>query len=125
VGGDFICNSNRLSTLRGAPNEVGGSFSCTYNGFRTLDGCPAKIGSDLNINNNYLNTLLGCPTNVGGVMHIYPNTLDGVFTTHFQRLRGAKQTIFLSYMNYYDVWTPEFNVANMMILIDDIMDGLE
>jgi hypothetical protein len=29
------------------------------------------------------------------------------------------------YMNYYDVWTPKYNDANMCLLISDIMDGLE
>ena len=31
IGGDFDCNSNKLTSLEGSPKSVGGDFYCTGN----------------------------------------------------------------------------------------------
>src|SRR5574343_2037048 len=35
---DFLCNSNKLTTLEGAPNYVGGSFDCSNNYLTSFKG---------------------------------------------------------------------------------------
>jgi len=44
VWGNFSCNSNRLSTLKGAPWRVDGDFLCGANNLTTLDGAPRSVG---------------------------------------------------------------------------------
>ena len=47
VGGDFICNSNRIESLFGSPLKVGGDFNCNNNNIRYLSGCSKSIGGNL------------------------------------------------------------------------------
>ena len=36
VKGDFCCDCNQLTSLKGAPKEVGGNFGCTLNMLKNL-----------------------------------------------------------------------------------------
>ena len=75
VGGDFDCNSNRLISLEGAPREVGGSFNCTWNQLTTLKGAPEKVGRNFGCYENQLTTLQGAPSEVGGYFDCSQNKL--------------------------------------------------
>ncbi len=44
VGGNFLCDNNQLTTLRGAPREVKGSFTCNGNPLKSYSGKPDRIG---------------------------------------------------------------------------------
>jgi hypothetical protein len=61
VSGDFLCDSNQLRTLDGAPREVGGSFYCRGNQLRTLKGSPRVVGEDFYCGRNPLISLEGAP----------------------------------------------------------------
>ncbi len=66
VTGDFICSSNSLKTLEGAPREVGGDFWCTNNLLKTLEGAPRKVDGRFLCLNNPLQSLEGAPEIIGG-----------------------------------------------------------
>ena len=44
VNGDFVCYSNKLTTLEGAPNYVGRDFYCSRNNLASLEGAPKEVG---------------------------------------------------------------------------------
>jgi len=54
VKGYFDCNSNKLTTLKGAPEVVGGRFDCSYNELTTLKGAPREVGSSFYCDYNEL-----------------------------------------------------------------------
>ena len=41
--GDFNCSHNKLTSLKGCPEEVYGYFNCSFNHITRLDKCPEKI----------------------------------------------------------------------------------
>ncbi len=66
VTGDFICSSNSLKTLEGAPQVVGGHFYCTYNSLETLEGAPRKVDGRFFCQDNPLQSLEGAPETIRG-----------------------------------------------------------
>ena len=65
VGGDFICASNNLTSLKGCPTEVGRGFDCSINRLVSLEGCPREVMGDFYCADNKLTSLEGCPRKVG------------------------------------------------------------
>ena len=66
VTGDFLCQSNKLTTLDGSPTEVGGDFNCSFNGLTNLFESPDKVVGNFRCNKNKITSLLDCPSEVGG-----------------------------------------------------------
>jgi hypothetical protein len=66
VSGNFKCNGNRLTDLKGAPQYVGGSFGCSYNQLVSLAGAPRRVEGNFDCRFNHLQTLQGAPEWVGG-----------------------------------------------------------
>ena len=66
VTGDFFCQHNKLTSLKGAPQKVGGNFWCYSNTLGSLKGASQKVGGDFWCNHNELVSLEGAPTYVGG-----------------------------------------------------------
>ncbi len=67
VTGNFYCEGNELTSLKGCPSEVGGNFRCDDNNDLTsLEGCPKKVGGDFDCSRDKLTSLKGCPSEVGG-----------------------------------------------------------
>jgi hypothetical protein len=128
VGGDFWCNNNKLTSLIGSPVTVGGNFKCDENILTSLEGCPSEFGGNFICTNNQINTLEFCPKVIGGRFVCYRNRLPDYFTELFRNeniLTWEEQAVLLKYQNYYDVWTPEFNIDGMNELIAEIKDGLK
>ena len=48
VSGNFYCDNNQLTSLRGCPRTVGGYFSCRSNQLTSLRGCPRTVGDGFN-----------------------------------------------------------------------------
>lgn len=65
VSGDFKIRGNRLTSLKGCPNEVGGSFQCSYNQLTSLEHCPKKVGGHFDCMNNNLKSLDHIPESIG------------------------------------------------------------
>lgn len=61
VNGNFICAGNKLTSLKGAPQEVGGYFDCSNNELTSLEGAPQKVGDSFYCGYNKLKTLKGAP----------------------------------------------------------------
>ena len=80
VGGGFLCYNNRLTTLMGAPQKVGGNFNCRHNHLTSLEGAPQKVGENFICSSNQLTTLEGAPQKVGEGFYCHSNqltTLEG------------------------------------------------
>jgi hypothetical protein len=106
VGGNFHCDSNQLTTLEGAPQEVGRDFACDYNQLTTLEGAPQTVGGYFACDSNQLTTLEGAPQTVGGyfacdsnqltTLEGAPQTVGGNFACDYNQLttlEGAPQTV--------------------------------
>lgn len=52
VTGDFICASNRLTTLRGIPTFVGGNLDCSDNQLDDLEGYPTEVMKNFDCSKN-------------------------------------------------------------------------
>jgi hypothetical protein len=128
VGGDFNCNNNKLTSLIGSPVSIGGFFYCHENILTSLIGSPVTVGGGFYCHENILTSVEGCPKVVGGRFICYKNRLPDYFTELFSNqniLTWEEQHVLLKYQNYYDVWTPEFNIDGMNELIAEIKDGLK
>ena len=66
VDGYFTCETNKLTTLEGAPAIVGGDFSCSYNELTSLQGAPKEVGGDFECSGNKLTSLEGAPEVIKG-----------------------------------------------------------
>jgi hypothetical protein len=78
VGGDFYCFFNKLTSLEGAPKEVGGDFYCDENNLTSLEGAPEKVGRDFICKYNKLKTLEGAPKKIRGGFNCYYNKLTSL-----------------------------------------------
>ena len=76
VGGYFVCCSNKLTSLQGAPKEVGGDFDCGNNNLTSLQGAPERVGGDFECWNNKLTTLQGAPERVGRSFRCFGNPVS-------------------------------------------------
>ena len=85
VTGRFDCQSNNLTSLEGAPQEVGGDFICSINKITSLVGAPRKVGEFFNCSKNELTSLVGAPQEVGGPFDCGDNKLTS--------LEGAPQEV--------------------------------
>lgn len=47
IYGDFGCDNNLLTSLKGGPKYVERDFYCIYNKLKTLEYCPKYIGREL------------------------------------------------------------------------------
>ena len=65
VGGSVFCSKNKLISLEGAPQEVNGDFFCRNNPLTSLKGAPQTVGRDFDCTDNYLFSLKGGPKRVG------------------------------------------------------------
>ena len=84
VKGNFLCDLNRLTTLKGAPIEVGKVFDCSYNVLTSLEGASLKVNY-FDCNSNKLTSLEGSPKEVEGNFYCYNNNLID--------LKGAPETV--------------------------------
>ena len=73
VSGDFWCNSNQLSSLKGTPNDVGGVFDCSDNRLTSLESAPNNVGKSFWCDFNNLTSLNDAPTVVGDDFICYNN----------------------------------------------------
>lgn len=64
VNGFFRINGNNLKNLVGGPEKVTLSYYCSYCHLKSLKGAPEKVGMDFNCSNNDLTTLDGAPKHV-------------------------------------------------------------
>lgn len=85
VDGTFDCYGNKLTSIEGAPQKVGGIFNCAMNKLTSLEGAPKEVGKDFYCSNNKLESLKGGPKEVGGSFFCDHNKLTS--------LNGAPQKV--------------------------------
>ncbi|TAL38016.1 MAG: hypothetical protein EPN97_04410 [Alphaproteobacteria bacterium] len=66
VTGNFYCQDNQLTSLKGAPSEVRGGFWCNGNRLESLEYSPNGITGQYICSNNRLSTLAHAPENITG-----------------------------------------------------------
>ena len=66
VTGDFHCQDNHLTSLKGAPREVHGGFWCNGNKLETLEHTPERITGQFVCHDNNLTTLAHAPAKIKG-----------------------------------------------------------
>lgn len=75
VNGDFICGSNYLSSLKGAPRIVKGIFHCSFNKLTSLEYSPKEIHGAFNAAHNLITSLEHGPEIVKGEYFVSGNKL--------------------------------------------------
>jgi hypothetical protein len=65
VTGYFLCDDNKLTSLKGSPRWIGGSFYCSHNQLTSLEFSPDYVGGYFNCRYNKL-TDNYCDTEIGG-----------------------------------------------------------
>lgn len=65
VKGNFYCLSNKLTSLKGAPQSVDGDFNCCGNQLTSLTGGPRRVGGRFHCSNNPLTNLEHAPQEFG------------------------------------------------------------
>lgn len=78
VSGWFLCNSNKLESLKGCPDYVGTEFNCTGNGLTSLEYCPKEVGGSFFCTFNNLTSLKYCPKKVGKGFYCFSNELTSL-----------------------------------------------
>jgi len=67
VSGDFTISRNKLTTLKGCPNEICGHFTCNENELISLEHSPQIIGGNYHCSYNKLTSLKGIPKEVNNL----------------------------------------------------------
>lgn len=99
INGNFYCNNNKLTSLKGCPEEINGKFrcddnqltslkfgpfiveghyECEHNKLTSLEGCPDLINGNFRCNNNKINTLKYCPLKIEGHFFLGDNELKNL-----------------------------------------------
>lgn len=73
IGSSFICKDNRLETLEGCPKIVRRNFDCSGNRLISLEHGPEQVGRDYTCTNNQLTSLDGIAKYIGGSAQCYLN----------------------------------------------------
>ncbi len=76
VSGNFLCHSNKLTSLEGAPEDVGLTFYCAHSNLTSLEGAPLEVGGNFYCDNNSLTSLEGAPVDVKGDFECEKNPLQ-------------------------------------------------
>ncbi len=67
IYGGFLCNSNKLTSLKGCPFEVKRSFHCALNPLINLEFSPKIVLGDFNCYSTFLTSLKGFNSQIGGL----------------------------------------------------------
>ena len=92
IGGHFTCSDTQLTSLEGAPQEVKGDFICSQNRLTSLEGAPQKVGGNFYCQTNRLTSLEGAPQKVGGDFYCYINplkSLKGIGKDYLKEINGT------------------------------------
>jgi hypothetical protein len=95
VDGNFNCAGNNLTSLENVPENVSGNFNCSNsNKLTSLVGAPSSVGGDFWCAYCKLTSLTGTPKTVGG--NFYCGNNPGKFTeTQVRAVCDVKGKIFV------------------------------
>ena len=66
IDGDFYCNCNRLTSLKGCPKEVNGDFNCFINKLTSLKYCPKEVYGNFTCYSNKITSFDHLPFSIDG-----------------------------------------------------------
>lgn len=75
---DFLCNDNRLTSLKGCPEIVYGNFNISDNKLVNLNYFPKCVNKSIILENNKLTSLKGCPEVINGDFNCSYNLLTSL-----------------------------------------------
>ena len=102
VGGSFDCSENELTSLEEAPQSVGGAFFCSENELTSLEGAPQKVSGDFFCSYNELTSLEGAPQRVGYNFLCHDNPIsERVMKGVIERMRGNKISLEQAVAEYW------------------------
>ena len=78
INGNFYCNNNELTSLKGCPHEVKKRFTCNNNKLVNLIYAPKKITESFDCSVNQITSLEGCPEVITGDFSCYHNKLTNL-----------------------------------------------
>ena len=78
INGNFSCQNNYLTTLKGSPEEVNGNFNCFLNKLTSLEGGPKIVKGGFWCYRNNLTTLKGAPEEVSARFNCCKNKLTSL-----------------------------------------------
>ena len=97
---DFNVRKNKLTSLKGCPEEVGAEFNCSDNELTSLKYIPKKIGGNIDLGENKIKSLKGLPKKINGFLDCQGNQLtslegiskeiDGLFDCHYNQLTSLE-----------------------------------
>jgi len=149
VSGNFSCNHNKLTTLKGSPVTVGKGYSCCTNKLISLVGGPVTVGGSYHCYLNALTTLEGAPESIGGGFFCMHNDLISIFSGDIdidiigsfdcnnnnklpqQFLSNCHNKVviklILKYQRHFEIWNDDLtlNEENFKDLLLEIEEGLE
>ena len=79
---NFGCDSNKLTSLEGAPLEIKGFFSCQHNQLSNLIGGPQSTGRFFSCEQNKITSLIGGPTKINGHYYCQANRISSFEGIH-------------------------------------------
>ena len=126
IQGEFTCTKTLIESFEGFPDKVMGNiYAKSCNKLTTLKGIPNEINGGILVFGDMLKSLEYYPSNFKFLLPIlYNSKLPAEFTSEFTTLNKEEQIIFIKYQKHYDVWNPNLSVDSMHLLIDDIRGGL-
>jgi len=77
VSKDFICSSNNLTSLLGAPYKVG-SFDCSNNKLTSLSYAPKEVDGYFDCHSNELLSIIGSPRTIKGYFKCSKNKIGSL-----------------------------------------------
>ena len=99
VSGFFDCDTNQLTSLKGAPQEVGGDFDCDNNKLTTLEGAPQEVGGYFRCYNNQLTTLKGAEETICKNLDC---SMNNIYYLDF--VPNYKGALYISKTPFYKIW---------------------
>lgn len=98
VGGDFWCDQNQLTSLKGGPRSVEGTYDCSHNLLVSLEGAPAEC-NDFDCGHNLLTVLRHAPQKVVDTFFCENNLLTSLEDA------PALFSNLLSDFGHYNAWS--------------------
>ena len=85
----FHCETDKLTSLVGAPSVINGNFYCHSNQLTSLEGAPSVIKGDFWCHANKLTSLVGAPSVIKGDFYCHNNKLTSLSKESTKSLRRS------------------------------------
>ena len=101
INGNFDCNSNELTTLKGCPKIINGFFSCSFNRLTSLENGPSEVDGFYSATDNYLTDLVGLAKQINGDFY---GDYNLIYTTKGSETSWITGHVILSQTPIYEIY---------------------